>query len=203
MSDLDDLFDQLPIGQIAKELGVDKTQASSAVAAALPTLVKGLQANAQDPAAALSLFSALQGKDASLVSGAISLADVDTKDGAKIVSHIFGGNGDEVASRLGGVGGSNGLGSDLSKKLLTILAPIVLAWLVKKVTGGGSSSSKADGGIGDILGQVLGGGGSSSSGGGLLEGVLGQVLGGGSSKSSGGLGGLDDLLGGLLGGGSR
>lgn len=204
MSDLDDLFDELPIGQIAKQLGVSESQASAAVAAALPTLVKGLEANAQDPAGAAQLTKALSSKSTSLVDGGISLADVDPDDGAKIVKHIFGGKSNDVASKLGGLGGEGGLGSDLTKKLLAILAPIVLAWIVKKVTGGGGSDSSG-GGIGDILGQVLGGsgGGSSNSGsGGILEGVLGQVLGGGSS-SSGGMGGLDDLLGGLLGGGSR
>lgn len=212
MSDLDDLFKDIPIEQIAKQLGVSESQASAAVSAALPTLVKGLEANAQDPAAAAKLDKAIKSKSTSLVDGGISLGDVDPEDGAKIVKHIFGGKSNDVAATLGGLGGKDGLGPDLTKKLLAILAPIVLSWLLKKVTGGGSGSS--GGGIGDILGQVLtGGSGGSSSGssssGGILEDVLGQVLSGamgGSSSggsSSGGLGGLDQLLGGLLGGGSR
>jgi hypothetical protein len=206
MSDLDDLFNELPIGQIAKQLGVSEAEASTAVAAALPTLVKGLEANAKDPSGAAKLGKALKGKSTSLVEGGISLADVDTKDGEKIVSHIFGGKSDDVASKLGGLGDSGGLGSDLTKQLLAILAPIVLAWILKKVTGGGGSAETSEGGIGDILGQVLtGSSGGGSSSGGILESVLGQVLGGssGGSSSSGGLGGLDQLLGGLLGGGSR
>ncbi len=210
MSDLDDLFDELPIKQIAKQLGVSEKQAAAAAAAALPTLVKGLEANAQDPAAAAKLEKAIKSKSTSLVDGGISLDDVDAEDGAKIVKHIFGGKSNDVAATLGGLGGKEGLGSDLTKKLMAILAPIVLAWILKKVTG---SSGSSGGGIGDILGQVLtggSGGGSkpSSGGGGILEGVLGEVLGGAlsggsSSSSSGGLGGLDQLLGGLLGGGSR
>ncbi len=212
MSDLDDLFDELPIKQIAKQLGVSEKQAAAAAAAALPTLVKGLEANAQDPAAAAKLEKAIKSKSTSLVDGGISLDDVDPADGAKIVKHIFGGKSNDVAATLGGLGGKDGLGQDLTKQLMAILAPIVLSWILKKVTGSSGSSS---GGIGDILGQVLtgaagGSGGKSktSGGGGILEGVLGEVIGGAlgggnSSSSSGGLGGLDQLLGGLLGGGSR
>lgn len=204
MSDLDELFKELPIRQIAKQLGVSEAQASAAVSAALPTLVKGLEANAQDPAGAAKLDKAVKSKSTSLVEGGISLADVDPDDGAKIVKHIFGGKSNDVAATLGGLGGEGGLGSDLTKKLLAILAPIVMAWVLKKVTGGSSDSS--GGGIGDILGQVLtGSSGGSGSSGGVLEDILGSVLGGasGGSSSSGGLGGLDQLLGGLLGGGSR
>jgi len=202
MTDLDDLFRSLPLADIASRLGVSESDASVAVAAALPSLVKGLQANASDPAGAASLMSALGSKDASLASGSVDLDGIDAADGAKIVSHIFGGHTDAVATRLGGLGG-DGVSSDLMKKVMAILAPIVLSWLVSK-TLGGSTSGSTSGGIGDILGSVLGGalgGGStpapkSSSGGGLGD-ILGSVLGG----SSGG--GLDDLLGGLLGGGSR
>ncbi len=213
MSNLNDLFNSLPIGEIAKQLGVSEADASVAVAAALPSLVKGLEANAQDPAGAASLLSALSSKDDSLLAGGINLGGVDVEDGAKIVSHIFGKNTDKVATKLGGIG-DGALSSDLMKKLMAILAPIVLAWVVKNVLGKATSG----GGLGDILGQVvtgaLGGAGESTTsgkskstkskkaepaGGGLGD-ILGSVLGG--SSSSGGLG-LDGLLGGLLGGGKR
>lgn len=209
MSNLNDLFNSLPIGDIAKQLGVSEADASVAVAAALPSLVKGLEANAQDPAGAASLLSALSSKDDSLLAGGIDLGGVDVEDGAKIVSHIFGKNTDKVATKLGGIG-DGALSSDLMKKVMAILAPLVLAWVVKNVVGKATSG----GGLGDILGQVvtgaLGGGSGSTTkstkskkaepaGGGLGD-ILGSVLGG--SSSSGGLG-LDGLLGGLLGGGKR
>ncbi len=197
MNDLDELFKQLPMGDIASSLGVSKSDASAAVATVLPSLISGMQANAQSPAGAASLWETLQGKDTSLVSGGISLADVDVEDGAKIVSHIFGGKDVDVAAKLGGLGGTGKVDPSMMSNLMKILAPIVLAWVAKKAVGG--SSKKSDGGITDILGSVLGGavGGGSSSGG--IGDILGSVLGGGSSSG----GGLGDLLGGLLGGGTR
>ncbi len=205
MTDINDLFSQLPIGDIAKQLGVSKDEAAKGVALALPALVSGLHANASDAKGAASLLSALEGKDTSLVDGGISLADVDTADGKKIVKHIFGAATPDVAAKLGG---ASALGSGMMKKLLPILAPIVLAFVVKQMTGSkAKTTTPSSGGLQDILGGILGGatGGGSSSGGGIGD-ILGEVLGGamsgGSSKASTG-NAITDILGGLLGGGTK
>lgn len=199
MNDINELFKQLPVSDIAKQLGVSKTEASSAIKSTLPALLTGLQANATDPAGASSLLSALQSKDGSLAEGAISLSNFDVGDGAKIVSNIFGGSQDNVAAKLGG-----GDKSDMMKSLMAILAPIVLTWVTSKVIGGDSGSSKKGGGLGDLLGGLFGGKSSNKKsgtdlGGGLAD-ALGGLLGGGGSSDGFG---LDDLLGGLLGGGKR
>ncbi|ABG96655.1 conserved hypothetical protein [Rhodococcus jostii RHA1] len=195
MASIDDLLSQIPINQIARQLGVDEATAETAVKSALPTLVGGLGANAEDPNGAASLQSALHDHSGTtLLDGGIDIDQVDTADGDKIVSNIFGGERDRVASTLGGVGGS-GVGSDLMKQLLPILAPIVLAYIAKQVTGGGSSapqtqgSGQAGGGLGDVLGGLLGGSGGSGGLGGVLGGLLGK--------------GAGDVLGGLLGGGKK
>lgn len=203
MSDLDDIFSELPIGDIAKQLGVSKDEASKGAALALPALLSGMQANAADSRGEASLLSALQDKDTSLIEGGISLADVDTKDGAKIVQHIFGPSTKDVAATLGSKSSTS---STMMKSLMAILAPIVLAYIAKKITGGDSKPKSSGGGLGDILGQVLGGAAGGGGGGGGMGDILGQVLGGamggGSSKSSSG-GGITDILGGLLGGGTK
>ncbi|MGJ6979135.1 DUF937 domain-containing protein [Aestuariimicrobium soli] len=176
MSDLNDLLTSLPIDQIANQLGEDPADVRAAAAQALPQLVGGLQANAQEPEGAQSLASALGDHDSSLIDGGIDLDDVDTGDGAKIARHI-----------LGDVGGES-----LVKKLIPILAPIVMAWLVKQVQNrGGAPTAGADaqdaeassggvgGVLGDILGRVLGGGAGQSSSGGMqqvLLDILGQAL---------------------------
>ncbi|WP_338888023.1 DUF937 domain-containing protein [Rhodococcus sovatensis] len=199
MASLDELLAQIPIGQIASKLGVDEETARSAVTRALPTLVGGLEANAQDPAGAASLENALQQhSSSSLLDGGIDIDQVDEADGEKIVSNVFGDKKTDVASALGGISG--GADSGLVAKVLPILAPIVLAYLAKRFTGGGqeAGAQASGGGLGDLLGSVLGSGGSGGSGG--LGGVLGGILGGGSGGSGGGLG---DLLGGLLGGGKK
>lgn len=207
MTDINDIFAQLPIGDIAKELGVSTDEASKGVALALPALVGGLHANASDPKGAASILGALEGKGTGLIDGGISLADVDTADGTKIVKHIFGAATPDVAAKLGGAGA---LSSTMMKKLLPILAPIVLSLVVKQMTSS-KTKTTSGGGLQDILGGILGGatGGSSSSGGGIGD-ILGQVLdgaasGGSSSKSASNdvLGGLGGLLGGLLGGGTK
>lgn len=192
MQNLDDLFSQIPIDQIAERFGVDTDVAKQSVAAALPALVHGLQANAQDPKGAKSLAKALKTKDSSLVDGGINLDDIDIKDGKKIVKNIFGTATPDVTARLGAL---NVGGKDLLKGLLPVLAPLVLALLAKKLGGDKAGGKKKDsgGGLGDILGDLLGGGG-----GGLGD-ILGNVLGGGGNSS----GGLEDILGGLLGGGRR
>ncbi|AII06197.1 MULTISPECIES: DUF937 domain-containing protein [Rhodococcus] len=200
MASIDDLLSQIPINQIARQLGVDEATAETAVKSALPTLVGGLGANAQDPNGAASLRSALHDHSGTtLLDGGIDIDQVDTDDGDKIVSNIFGGERDRVASTLGGVGGGSGVGSDLVKQLLPILAPIVLAYIAKQVTGGGSSApqtqgaGQAGGGLGEVLGGLLGGSGGSGGLGGVLGGLLGKGAGGG----------LGDVLGGLLGGGKK
>ncbi|GGN84710.1 DUF937 domain-containing protein [Nocardia rhizosphaerihabitans] len=195
MTSFDDLLSQVPIAQIADQLGVDQATATSAVQAALPTLLGGLQANAAEPQGAASLLGALD-NHGGLVEGdgAVDLQQVDVADGEKIVDNVFGDEKNTVISALGGTGGTGG--NDLIGKLLPILAPIVLAYVAKQLTGGGGAAAPAPqpqasgGGLGDLLGGLIGG--STNSGG--LGGVIGEAL----SKNAGG--GLGGILGGLLGG---
>ncbi|WP_315097163.1 DUF937 domain-containing protein [uncultured Cellulomonas sp.] len=204
MAAVDDLTAAIPIDQLAARLGVDTATASSAVAAALPALLGGIQANAQDPAGAASLSRALGTKDPALVAGGVDLDRVDTDDGAKIVRNVFGPNQDQVVAALGS--DSRTPDQSIIAKVLPLLAPIVMAFLAKQLAGrSGSSAAEQEsgasgGGLGDLLGGVLGGGGSS---GGGLGGVLGGMLGGGSSGGSAGGIDIGSILGGLLGGGKR
>ena len=199
MAGLDELFAQIPTQQIASRFGVDEAEVTNAVKTLVPVLVGGLQQNAHDPAAANNIASAANNHAASgLLDGGVSVDQVDEADGSKAISKIFGGNDTgQVASALAGGGAGN---SDLIQKLLPILAPIVLAYIGKQLTGGTAAAepqAQGGGGIGDILGSILGGGGGGAAGGGgdnPLGSILGSVLGGNKS------GGLGDILGGLLGG---
>ena len=185
MSNVDDIVAGIPMQSLADQLGVDQATAESAVREALPALLGGMQANAADPAGEASLAGALQQHSPSLVEGGVDLDQVDIDDGQKIVGHVFGGNTDQVAQTLGsGLGG--GGGGDLIKKLLPLLAPIVLSYLASRMQGGGGAADQAPeqsgGGLGDLLGSILGGAG------GGQGGQAGSIL---------------DMLGGLLGGGRR
>lgn len=196
----------LPMSQLASQLGVDEQTAASATRQALPALVGGLQANAEDPAGAASLAGALGDHSGELLDGGVNLDQVNTGDGEKIVSNIFGQHTDQVAQTLGGtLGASQAGGQDtMMKKLLPILAPIVLAYLSKRVGGGQS---------GNALGPLLGGAGGGA-GGNALSQILGSMLGGGSPAAAQQQapaqtpepqrqGGILDVLTGMLGAGRR
>lgn len=222
MASMDELMSQIPISDVAAKLGVDEQTARAAVEQALPALVGGLEANAQDPGGAASIEKAVTRHSPALVDGGVNLDEVDTDDGDKIVSHIFGPNREQVVATLGSqpATAAGGLGGVVAK-LLPILAPIVLSYLAKQFQQRKQSTEttqptepmqprqpkqeEADsgGGLGDILGGILGGGsssgsGSASSGGGIGD-ILGGLLGGGGKGGNG----IGDLLGGLLGGGRK
>jgi hypothetical protein len=182
MAQYDDLLAQIPIGDIAKQLGIDEDVAEDAVKQVLPGLVGGLKANADEGGQA-SLEKALQKHQGAKLRG---VSDVDTADGEKIVKHVFGDKEDAVVSTLAGSSAKSEVTDVIIKKVLPIVAPIVLAWLANKFLGGSSESSSkgsSGGGLGDLLGGLLGGGSSKSSGSGGVD--------------------LGDLLGGLLGGGTK
>jgi len=183
MAGIDDLLSTIPLDQLAGRLGVDEATAQKAVTAALPALLGGLRANAQDPAGAASLGKALGKHDPALVEGGVNLDDVDTADGEKIVHNVFGANEQAVVAQLAD---STGTQEGLLAKVLPALAPVALAFLSQQLggkdrtSGGAAAPQGGGGGLGDVLGGLLGGG-SGGSGGGLgdLLGGLGGLLGGG------------------------
>jgi hypothetical protein len=186
MSGLDDLFAQIPTSDIASKIGVDEAEVNKAVQLLVPVLVGGLHENAQDPEHASKIESAAD-SHASLLDGGVSVDQVDQQEGQQAIARIFGGNDvTQVANALAGGGAGN---SNLLKQLLPILAPIVLAYIGKQLTGksGAPAGQAASGGaLNDVLGSILSGVGGNKS----LGSVLGNVLG---SKAG-------DILGGLLGG---
>lgn len=184
MNAIDEILSQIPMDQLASQLGVDEASAEQAARQAVPALLGGMQANAQDPGGAASLAQALGQHAGGDPFEGLNLDSVDVDDGEAIVGNVFGDNRDQVVNRLGGQAG----GQSMMAKLLPLLAPLVLSWLAGKFSGGQGQAAPAGeggGGLGDLLGGAAGGG----SGGGL-----GDLLGGGA-------GGLGDMLGGLLGGG--
>lgn len=207
MAAVDEILQNLPIDQLAQQVGAEPQEVQQAAQAALPALFGGLQANAQGGGSG-SLLEALGQHNNDLLSGGVDLGQVDPAEGQKIASHIFGSNEEQVYSALGG----SGAGGGLIKKLIPILAPIVLSYLANKVLKGGGG-----GGLGGMLGgggaqaptttdnSAQGGPGSLDS---MLQDVLGGAVGGTATQqapapqqSTGG--GILDVLGGLLGGGRR
>jgi hypothetical protein len=104
--------------------------------------------------------------------------------GDEILGQIFGSKDTsrEVAQQLSA---TSGIGAAVLKKLLPIVASVVMGQVAKKMGGG---SAQGGGGLGDILGDILGGGQQRQSqpqpqSGGLGD-ILGEILNGG--KAGGG-----------------
>jgi len=156
--------------QLAAALGTDETTAMNAAAAAIPTLLGSLQANATSTEGSDGLLNAL-GEHAGRYGETVDLNQVDTTDGQKILAHALA----DDPQRLQPV---SGFGGDLLSKLLPLLAPIVMSYLARKLGMGSSTSRTGSGNIlGDLLGRLLGGAGGSAAGGGLGD-ILGRLGGG-------------------------
>jgi hypothetical protein len=175
MADLDGLLEKMPIGEIAKKLGVSESVARDVVDKALPAIVAGMSANSKHAGGAASLQKAFAKHESKPVP--TKLDEVDTDDGEKIVNNVFGKNKDAVVKTLADK--TPEASESVIAKILPIVAPIVISWLAtrffapKKTTSTVPTASTG-GGIGDMLGGLLGGG----KGGGIGD-VLGGLLGGG------------------------
>lgn len=187
MGATEEILSSLDLDQLAQLLGTDKASAGRAAAAAIPTLIGGLQANSGHEDGANSLLGALGQHVNETYSDSVNLADVDVADGRKIVAHALADDPQRVA-------GLAGIDGDLLAKLLPLLAPVVMSYLAKKLGVGSSSSG---GLLGDLLGGLLGNGSGQSTAGGLGD-LLGGLLGNESTGNA-----IGDLLGGLLGGDSE
>jgi hypothetical protein len=202
MADLDDLIAQIPVSDIASKIGADEGEVNNAIRTLVPALVGGVAENVQaDSIDSAKLETDVKQQGASgLLDGGVSVDQVDAGQGDQYVARIFGGNdSNAVASALSGGGAGN---SDLIKKLLPILAPIVLAYIGKQLTKGSApaepqAQSAGGGGLGDVLGSILGGAAAGGGGNNALGSILGSVLGGGGGGNNNPIG---EILGGLLGG---
>lgn len=204
MAGLDDLIKQIPVADLASKLGADQNEVSQAVQTLVPTLLGTLAENVQaDDIDSSHLEKAVVAEgESDLLDGGVNVDQLDEGVGNQLVASLFGGNDtNQVASALAGAGAPGG---DLIKRLLPMLAPIVLAYVGKqfaqKNAAGASAQAAPGGGIGDILGSILGGAAGGGGGGNNpLGSILGSVLGGG--QGGGQAGALGSILGGLLRGG--
>jgi hypothetical protein len=201
MAGLDDLFNQIPVADIAAKLGADQGEVSQAIQTLVPTLLGTLQENVQaDDIDSTHLESAVVAEgESDLLTGGVNVDQIDQGQGNQLIASLFGGNDtNQVASALSGAGAGGG---DLIKRLLPMLAPIVLAYVGKqfsqKNAGAGAQAQASGGGMGDILGSILGG--ASGGGGGAANNPLGSILGSVLGGNQGGA--IGNILGGLLRGG--
>lgn len=132
------------LGQLAGVLGADNDAVGKGVAAALPALLGGLARNARQPEGASALSNAL-GSDhdgsildslGSIFGGSPWAQQQANRHGESILGHVFGQSRPRVEQQ---VQQTSGLSSAMVSKLLPLLAPVVLGYLGKKLSGGQSS----------------------------------------------------------------
>lgn len=191
-----------PLGQsvmdgVSSQLGMSKTEASSAIGVAVPAILAGLAKNSQSSSGAESLSKALESKhDGSLLDNIGSILQGQTasvqQDGNGILDHIFGANKGAIEK---GVAAKSGLSMQQVGPLLSMLAPIVMAYVGKEK----KQSNTNAGGLGDLLGGILKSGaiGGTTTKGKPSGGLMGMVTGMLDKNKDGNV--LDDLLGGFLG----
>jgi len=140
--------------EVQKNFNLSEKETRVAVEELIPALSRGLQNNTKDAPGMDDLLEALRtGKHERYMEKPSTLGSPDTvKDGNDILGHIFGDKkvSREVANR---VSKKSGLSSTLLKKMLPVVASLVMASLSKKMTG--STSSRGRAGNGGLLTSLL------------------------------------------------
>lgn len=206
----------MDISAIGRQFGLDEAQTKAALDALVPVVAAGMRKQAQSPTGLQDVFkSVLTGGYAGTLDDENAIAFERAKPrGDDALGQIFGSKdvSREVAQQLSA---TSGIGAAVLKKLLPIVASIVMGQVAKKM---GAGSSSGGGGLGDILGDILAGGQkqqapTGGSGGGLGD-ILKDVLGGGQAapaptpaprQSPGSSSGnpLEDILADILAGGQN
>lgn len=190
------------IGKLSGLVGASQEDTGKAVAAALPMLLGSITGNADKPEGVNALAGAISsGHDGSILdmlgpmlSGGYATRALGS-DGSRILGHLL---GDQQNSVESSVAQFAGVESGIVQKLLPMLAPIVMGYIGKRMSGGLDAGSLGSllgqereqaksqaGGLGAIF-DVLSGNGKpdapAQSGGGLMD-MAGDLLGSGAGKA--------------------
>jgi len=157
--------------EMSKNFNISDKETRVAVEELIPALSRGLENNSQSAPGMDDLLDALRtGEHSRYVDKPGTLGSPDTvKDGNDILGHIFGNKevSREVANR---VSKKSGLSSTLLKKMLPIVASLVMGSLSKRVLGGSQGSvNRAN--SGGLLTSLLDGDGDGS----IWDDVLGMA----------------------------
>lgn len=202
----------MDISAIGRQFGLDDEQTRAALDALVPVVAAGMRRTAQSPEGLQEVLrQVLTGRYGGSLDDDRAVSFERAKPaGDEVLGQIFGDKqvSREVAQQLSA---TSGVGAAILKKLLPIVATMVLGTLAKRMGSGGAMAGEqvpqprsdgGGGGLGDILRDVLGGGGPvgggqaapqqvpqpqpmpepRQGGGGSLEDVLGDILSGGGGQ---------------------
>ena len=168
------------VRQLASQTGLNEAQASSALTALVPALSTGLRQNLQSPDGLSGLVSALSGgTHQRYIDDPAVLGDAGTvADGNGILAHVLGSK--DVSRQVAAqAAAQTGLGPDVLKKMLPLVAALVMGAMSRQAATPGASSLAAAGGAGGLL-AMLGGALDQNRDGSMLDdlgGIIGRTLG--------------------------
>jgi len=159
--------------QIGSQFGLNEQQSQSAIAALLPAISSGLKQNSGTPQGLAGLLGALQnGSHDQYLDNPTQLGQPEAvTEGNAILGHLFGSK-DVSRAVAGRAAEQSGVGADILKKMLPMVAMMAMGSLGKQTRGAGMFNSAGGGGLQGMIAQM----------------AMQQLTGGAQSK--GGLGGL-------------
>ena len=142
--------------QVGQRFGLSEPQTSSALQQLVPALMAGLQSNTSREGGTEALVGALnRGNHADYLDHPESLAQpAATQDGNAILGHIFGSK-DVSRAVAGRASEQTGIGADVLKKMLPVVATLVMGGLSKRAATvpSGTSGTQAGGLLNSLLDQ--------------------------------------------------
>lgn len=163
---LTDLLSQAGgLQSVARDLGVSEGQAAAGAEALLPAILGGVKKQAQAQAGGLEGLGGLLGRlgGGGLMDQVLSPQPTDPNPGNEVLGQIFGSK--DVSRTVADNGAAqSGLGSDVLRKMLPLLAMLVTGYMARQAGGaaGQTPGGGALGGLGGLIGSVggmIGGGG--------------------------------------------
>ena len=159
---LNNAHDGEGMSALGREFGLTSTQAEAAVAALLPAISTGLKQSTATPEGLANLFG-LMGQQQDLQEmyddPETALAPNGVTAGNDALSVIFG-SPDVSRAVVNQAQQFSGVGSDVLKKMLPVLAGILISGLMRSGATGKSAAPaptpSGGGNLGDILGQIFG-----------------------------------------------
>jgi hypothetical protein len=154
---------------MARELGVNETQARTGASALIPAILGGFKKQAKSRPAGLESLAGMLGGlgGGALMDEVLSARPTNVAPGNDILGQIF---GSKDVSRVvaQNAASQSGLDPSILKKMLPMLAMLVAGFMARQRTAGaGAQAGSGGGGLGGLLGGVLGG--QSGRGGGLAS----------------------------------
>lgn len=142
------------VQQVGQRFGLSEQQTSSALQQLVPALMAGLQSNTSREGGMDALVGALKrGHHAEYLDHPERLAQsATTEDGNSILGHIFGSK-DVSRAVAGRASEQTGIGTDVLKKMLPVVATLVMGSLSKRAATGPSGTS--DTAAGGLLSSLL------------------------------------------------